>query len=414
MRIHSSLLILPLLAVLTVISARAQQQAPALLHADAGVTSQSRNAGLMQQYGSLPLSFEANNGQVNSNVRFLSRGEGYSLFLTDREAVLALRKPEISERKTEGHAMPSTKPSVNPESIKTDVVRMQLAGAASDSVVTGGDELAGTANYLIGKDSSQWHTNVPTFSKVKYTGVYPGIDLVYYGNQQQLEYDFVVAPNATTKLIRLQFQGTKKLKLDPSGDLEVIAKNGEIAFHKPVAYQVKDGKRRLVNGRFTLLTGNSVGFSIGKYDRSIPLVIDPTLSYSTYLGGTNGGSYGTAIAVDNDGDAYVTGVVYAADFPATSGAYQTSNHSSASTFDAFVAKLNPTGTALVYATYLGGSGNTSTAGTLNHGDYPRESVLTAAARHSSPESRIPSIFPFPAVHFRRSIEAAQMVSRIAS
>jgi sugar lactone lactonase YvrE len=247
---------------------------------------------------------------------------------------------------------------------------MQLAGANPGLRVSGSEELPGKANYFVGNDPAKWHSNVPTFSKVKYTGVYPGVDLVYYGNQQQLEYDFIVSPNTDAKLIRLQFDGAKKLELDPSGNLEIIAKNGEIAFHKPAIYQGADGKRQPVEGHFTLVAKNTVGFAIGKYDRSMPLVIDPTLSYSTYLGGSNGGSYGTAIAVDSSGDAYVTGVVYATDFPATNGAYQTSNHSSPTTFDAFVAKLNPTGTALLYATYLGGSGNTSVAGTLNHGDYP--------------------------------------------
>jgi sugar lactone lactonase YvrE len=376
MRTHPLQLVLPVLAVLAAMPAQTQQKAPPVGRPDSQAASQSRSSlpssksALIGQYGKLPLSFEANQGQVNSQVRFVSRGEGYSLFLTDREAVLALRKPGNSQSASMGDSRPGARSNVNAGLIKTDVVRMQLAGASPDLRVNGSEPLSGKANYFIGSDPSQWHTNVPTFSRVKYSGVYPGVDLIYYGNRRQLEYDFVVAPNADPGQIRLRFDGAKKLALDPGGNLEIITKNGQIAFQKPVAYQQKDGTRQSVRGRFRLLAGKSVGFEIGEYDRTMPLVIDPTLSYSTYLGGSNGATYGTAIAVDSSGDAYVTGVVYASNFPATSGAYQTLNHSSATTFDAFVAKLNSTGTALVYATYLGGSGNTSVAGTLNHGDYP--------------------------------------------
>jgi sugar lactone lactonase YvrE len=370
MRTRTAKLILALLAVLAAMPALAQRQMPQSRPADSHAASQPHNTALLRNYGKLPMSFEANQGQMNPQVRFLSRGEGYSLFLTDSEAVLALRKPGNGERASQSHPMPGTQAIVNSESIKSDVVRMQLAGANPELRASGSDQLPGKANYFIGKNPGEWHSNVPTFGNVEYAGVYPGVNLVYYGNQQQLEYDFVVAPQAHTEQIRLRFAGAKKLKLEPSGDLEIIAKNGEIAFHKPVAYQEKDGMRLPVSGRFALLPGDTVGFALGEYDRSMPLVIDPTLSYSTYLGGSNGASYGTAIAVDSSGDAYVTGVVYATNFPATSGAYQISNHSSTTTFDAFVAKLNPTGTALMYATYLGGNGNTSVAGTLNHGDYP--------------------------------------------
>lgn len=336
----------------------------------AGAAQAGASARLAASYGNLPLSFEANQGQTDAQVRFVSRGNGYSLFLTESEAVLALRKPAKTKVENSANLLRGSSGKPDEQSFKTDVVHMQLAGARADAYASGEDKLPGAANYFIGNDPAKWHSSVPTYGKVRYPGVYPGVDLVYYGNQQQLEYDFVVAPYVDTTPIHLRFAGAKKLKLDPNGNLEIIAENGQIAFHKPVAYQDKDGTHLPVNGRFTLLTADSVGFAIGKYDRSKPLVIDPTLSYSTYIGGSNGASYGTAIAVDSSGDAYVTGVVYATNFPATSGAYQTSNNNSASTFDAFVAKLNPTGTALVYATYLGGSGNTSVAGTLNHGDYP--------------------------------------------
>jgi len=356
-------------------------------------------AQIAQNYGKLPLSFEANRGQSNPKVKFLSRGNGYSFFLTNHSAVLSLVKaqsqPSCHPERSEGPASPARlAPPTAPCSLGlvtghdfnraekapkingalapalADTIEMQLANANPGSQIAGTDQLPGHANYFLGNDPAQWHTNVPTYAKIKYANVYDGVDLVYYGNQRQLEYDFVVHPNGATKSIRVRFAGAKKLTLHENGDLEVIARNGNIAFHKPVLYQETSGRRVSVKGGFTLLGGNEAGFAVGDYDRAKPLVIDPTLSYSTYLGGSNGASYGTAVAVDGSGDAYVTGVVYATNFPATSGAYQPSSKKSASTFDAFVAEFNPTGTALLYATYLGGSGNTSVAGTLNHGDYP--------------------------------------------
>ena len=324
----------------------------------AGAAEPIASARMTESYGKLPLSFEANQGQTDAQVRFLSRGQGYSLFLTDSEAVLALRKPGNSEGAPRGYSMPRVRPVVKPESIRTDVVRMQLAGADPGLRVTGTEKLPGTANYLIGNDRTQWHKNVPTFSKVKYTAVYPGVDLIYYGNQQRLEYDFVVAPNADTKLIRLQFEGAKRLKLDPGGNLEIIAKNGKIAFHKPVIYQEIAGRRKPVEGQFTLQAKNTVGFKVGDYNSALPLVLDPVLVYSTYLGGSTEDA-ASAIAIDSTGDAYVAGVSYSPNFPVTTGAFQTGNDKATTALTAFVAKLNPTGTGLIYATYLGGSTNDS-------------------------------------------------------
>ena len=221
----------------------------------------------------------------------------------------------------------------------------------------GAEQLPGTANYFIGNDPSKWHSNVPTYAKVKYAGVYPGVDLVYYGSQRQLEYDFVVAPGADPKSVRLHFAGAKRLKLDSNGDLQVTARNGEIAFHKPIVYQVVDGLRQSAAGRFTLLAKNAVGFAVDSYDHNRELVIDPVLEYSTYLGGSGGGE-GQGIAVDAAGDAYLTGTTTSADFPVTSGAFQTMNNGG----DVFITKLNPEGTRLIYSTYLGGSGDGQEAG----------------------------------------------------
>ena len=158
---------------------------------------------------------------------------------------------------------------------ETDVIRMELAGASHGLRATGTEQLPGTANYFIGNDPKKWRSNLPTFAKVKYTGVYPGVDLVYYGKQRQLEYDFVVAPGSRAAQIRLRFAGTTKLKLklNSDGDLQALAKNGQIAFHKPVAYQDIGGERHPIDGRFRLLNKSTVEFALGVYDHTNTVVI---------------------------------------------------------------------------------------------------------------------------------------------
>jgi sugar lactone lactonase YvrE len=326
-------------------------------------------------YGKLPLSFEANRGQADKRVKFLSRGNGYSLFLTDSAAVLALSKGDAAAG--QGTAAGKT-PRLSAKSVKTDVIRMELAGAGGSMQISATEQLPGMANYFIGNDPSQWHSGVPTYARVRYTDVYPGVDLVYYGNQRQLEYDFVVAPGADPRPIRLRFAGAEALRLDANGDLAVVAANGEIAFHKPVLYQEKNGRRQPVEGRFSLLGKNTAGFTLGRYDHSEALVIDPVLAYSTYLGGAgssgtgNGGNFGgafggqgTQIAVDKSGDAYIVGTTSVADFPVTAGAFQPGPNGKDYTSNdlySFVVKLDPAGSALVYSTYFGGSGQPNQPG----------------------------------------------------
>jgi hypothetical protein len=319
-----------------------------------------------ENYGRLPLSFEANKGQAGPQVQFQSRGRGYSLFLTNSSAVLALTRQDIVDAHSGEAIANGAKSASVGHGEKTDVVRMNLAGASQDVRVTGVDRLPGTANYFIGNDPANWLSAVPTYAKVYYKGVYPGIDLIYYGNQHQLEYDFVVAPGADPNLIRLRFAGAKKLEVTVAGDLRVAATNGEIAFHKPVLYQVKNGRRQPVEGQFLLSKGKTVGFALGRYDHTRPLVIDPVLVYSTYFGQ---GLYAGAITVDSSGNTYFTGTSnlgstggLSGGVPVTAGAFQTSNHGEACPEsycygfqNAYVTKLNATGTALIYSTYLGGS-----------------------------------------------------------
>jgi hypothetical protein len=283
---------------------------------------------------SLPLSFEANRGQTDDDVKFVSRSSAYTLFLTASEAVLVLRQQESPVGGT--------------------VVRMRLAGAEPQPQVRGAEEL-GRVNYLIGSDRSRWRTGIPTFRKVAYYSVYPGIDLVYHGPEGHLRYDFIVQPGADPEVVSLTFQGVDRLELDPERNLVLHTPLGTLRQSKPVIYQEIEGSRREIGGGFVLQSDQQVRFQVAAYDRSRPLVIDPTLVYSTYLGG-NGGSTeaGAAIGVDALGNAYVTGGSDSTNFPSTAGAIQPTLTRGP---DVFVTKFDPTGATRVYSTYLGGNGH---------------------------------------------------------
>jgi len=299
-------------------------------------------ARVSESYGKLPLQFEANRGQTHQDVHFLSRGAGYSLYLTAGEAVLVLTKPN-ADAKDDARSAKTRGESV--------ALRMSLVGAARKPTVSGTDELPGKANYFIGKDRSKWRTNVPTYARVHYREVYPGIDLVYYGNQRQLEYDFVVAPGANPKKIVLGFRGADKLEIDSQGELVLHTAGGDVRQHKPVIYQEIDGVRQEIAGSYVRKGADRVGFRLAAYDTTRPLIIDPVLAYSTYLG-SSGDEQGAAIAVDRDGSAYVIGTTNGADFPATAGTFDASFNG---LLDVFVTKLNATGSVLIYSTFLGGS-----------------------------------------------------------
>jgi hypothetical protein len=317
-------------------------------------------AKIDEKYGKLPLSFEVNQGQTDSRVKFLSRTGSYSLFLTGDEAVLELSgktnrgKTNIDKAKLDKTKVASAAHALQSGMAETKaggVLRMKLRNANGTAKVTGMDELAGTSNYFIGNDSAKWQTNVPTYAKVKYEGIYSGIDLVYYGNQRQLEYDFIVAPGADPHRIAFDVSGAQRIRQNAQGDLLFKMKMGddEIRWHKPVVYQEKNGARQEIAARYSITATNRVGFELAKYDASKPLYIDP-LIYSTYMGGT-GGTFGQSIAVDSAGNAYITGFT-GANFPTMNPLQPTYG---GAPFDAFVAKINSEGSALVYATYLGGS-----------------------------------------------------------
>jgi hypothetical protein len=230
---------------------------------------------------------------------------------------------------------------------------MKLVGANPKAEVTGVDELPGKANYFRGNDPKQWQTGISTYRKAKIHQAYPGIDLVYYGNPQQMEYDFVVAPGADPKQIRWVFDASRafkaKPKIDKSGDLILKTAGGEMRLRKPVVYQDINGERKAIDGRFTVDKAQ-VSFQLAQYDRSRPLVIDPVLVYSTYLG-SSGDNNGLGIAVDGSGNTYVTGSTLSSYFPTVNAKYP----KLLGLGDAFVFKLSSDGQTVLYSTYLGGS-----------------------------------------------------------
>ncbi|MFN0118907.1 MAG: SBBP repeat-containing protein, partial [Blastocatellia bacterium] len=298
------------------------------------VTARKTAATQMNAWGRLPLTFEPNAGQTDARVRMMSRGRNHNLFLTGDEAVLTLHFGQTFARKS---------PAVHGQ----DVLRMRFAGARRDAGVTGVDPLPGRTHYLTGSDPAKWRADVPQYTSARYHDLWPGIDMHWYGDQSRLEYDFVVAPGADPARIRLVFNVPARLLA--SGDLALRLPGGAVRHQRPVIYQNIDGQRRIVAGRYVRHSAREIGFVIGAYDRGRPLVIDPVLSWSTYLPGADTGQ---AIAVDAAGNVYVAGVADSAQFPATPGAFQTMPGRVGS--DAFVAKFNPAGSALVYATYLGG------------------------------------------------------------
>ena len=272
------------------------------------------------------LAFERNEGQFDERARFAVRLGSTTAFVTDDAIVF---------------------PTENGASIQ-----LTVEGASPLARATGERPLAATNNYLFGDDPSDWHTDVTSFAQVRCSGVLPGVDLVVYGRDGQLEFDFVVAPGASADAIRFRFEGAERVELARDGSLRVSAGRDVLTQRAPRLYQGSGSRRTAVGGRYCLVGATTVGFVVGAYDRSLPLVVDPVLTYASYLGGKNANDEATAIAVDAQGNAYVTGHTPSKRFPTTAGAFQTNRPG----LDVFISKINPTGTALEYSTYLGGSG----------------------------------------------------------
>jgi hypothetical protein len=331
-------------------------------------------ARLMDTYGKLPLSFEPNQGQINTSIDFLARGRGYDLFLTPSEALLVFRKVEPDFKAppvNRGQAKAQgTKATIQTKQFKQFLLQMQLIGANPKANATGLEKLSGKTNYFIGKDPKKWRPNIPNYARVQYKDVYPGVDLIYYGNQRQLEYDFVIAPGVNPSVIRLAFNGAKKISIDEKGQLilKTTSDDDVILLHAPVIYQEIKGKKKYVLGHYVLLPkiradeeAREVGFQVAAYDVTKPLIIDPELSYSTFLGGS-GEDQGLGIAISAGGGgaefAFVTGTTSSTsppnELPMTSSIGAPYFHQSPNSV--FVTSFNRPGTSLRYSTYIGGTG----------------------------------------------------------
>lgn len=326
-----------------------------------------------ENYGKLPLGFESNVGQSAKAVKFLSRGNGYTMFLTATEAVFSLR--------------PTTKKK------SRAVWRLQLAGANQNATVEGRESAPGKVNYMIGNDRNQWHTGVPTFRKVHYGDVWPGVDMVWYGTQNQLEYDFVIKPGSDPAQVRLSFAGADSLRIDKSGDLVVAVRGEEMIQHAPTIYQDLDRGRVTVPGKYVLKGTHEVGFEVGPYDVNKPLVIDPILVYSTYIGGDSTDT-GLSVAVDSSGRAYLAGITFSSEvtFP-IENAFQGAQIDDKGI--GFVTKLNPAGNDVLYSTFLGDSNGFCTGsfcGTKINGiavTSDGRAVVTGATVNEDNDSKFP-------------------------
>lgn len=296
--------------------------------------------------GPLPLMFERNEGQTDPRVSYIAHHGGSTVLLTPAGAIIRLRRSGWHG------SVQRTNEISDPLDTDESVISMELAGIDPAAGLVPSRPLPTRVNYFIGNNRSRWMTNVAAYARVEQSNALPGIDLVYHGEDGRFEYDFVVRPGADPAQITLSFKGDSGLDVDPGGGLMIATKTGSLVQPRPLIYQETGSGRRLVGGRFHLLADRTVGFQVDAYDRQSPLVIDPVVTYSTYLG-TTGGEFANGIALGDDGSAYVAGFTDSADFPVPGGA-QTGFGGGAG--DAFVAKLNPGGSSLAYATYLGGSG----------------------------------------------------------
>jgi len=305
---------------------------------------QSDSKTAIASYAKLPMTFEGNVGQTDSQVKFLARSSGHVVFLTSGGMVFSARSQFVAKDGAPANAQPASKQTQNGA-----VIQLNMVGANPNPTAVGEDPQPGKANYFIGRDPKKWHTNVVAYGKVHYKGVYPGIDLVYYGNHSQLEYDFEVAAGADPRQIQFDVKGADSVSVDSTGDLVLQTKQGALHIKSPVLYQTFNNMKLPINGGFSLKNATRVGFSLQGYDKTKPLVIDPVLLYSTFLGGL-ADDQAVGVAVDSLGSAYVAGWTESTNFPLASQASQASGQ------NGFIVKLDVSGSTLVYADFIGGSG----------------------------------------------------------
>jgi len=337
----------------------------------------------------LPLAFEANQGQTDPQVKYTARGNGYKLYLSSSHATMALaqgrgasevREMMLHKRYGAAGVKALLKKGSGRIQEKTAVasLRMDFVGGNARAVV-GRNQQAGKVNYFLGNDPGKWHANIPLFSRVEYEELYPGIDLAFLGESKTLEFDYVVHPGADAGKIALGFHGAHGIDITPNGNLMIATAAGPLLLHKPVAYQEKDGKRKGVDAWFVADGTDRIAFGLGPYDHDRELVIDPTVTYSTYFGG-NGPDYAISVAVDASGNAFIAGTADSSSIP---------GHSSATVgFDVFVTELTSSGT-LVFTTVFGGSSDDFpggiavdsqgiyVAGTTDSSDFPGVTASSA-------------------------------------
>ena len=315
----------------------------------------------LQTINPKPLVFEQNLGQMDDRVKFLSRAKGYDLFLQDNGVIINLKSFSSGQ---------------NPQ----HPIEMKLAGANNNPKNYGQKILPGKTNYLVGNDKSKWRSNIPNYAKVKFEEVYNGIDVVFYGTEKTIEFDFLVSPGVAPENIKLEFEGPDKIKLDKKGNLVMSVGRESMAFQSPILYQEKNGEQIPIKGEFALLDKNQIGFTVGDYDPALPLVIDPVLIYSTYIGG-NGHDSAQGIHVDDDGNMIVIGATGSTDFPVGVNHYMLGAHYF------YVTKLLGNGSDFEFTSFLGGrdydvlketaidaDGNIYLAGYTESDDFPTDNA----------------------------------------
>jgi len=305
----------------------------------------------IEQFDMMPLAFTENHGQWDDCVKFRANARGATMWYTTDGVYYQFtrRIPKDNTSLAEKQRMPCDRADIEPDSIEQLMIRASFVGANPDPAIVGHDKMGYKCNYFIGNDPDEWHTDVPNYKAVVFKDVYAGIDLKYYGNGMQMEYDFIVSPGADPNQIMVQYDGAESISVNDEGELVVETDWGTVTEMRPYVYQLDASGCIPIQGRYVLFTDNTFGFDLGdRYNPVLALVIDPVLSYSTYVGGI-GTDKGYGIAVDGSGSAYVTGFTFSNNFP-TLDPYQTAQES----IDAFVTKLSSSGSSLEYSTYLGG------------------------------------------------------------